>query len=393
MNLLRENAVHRDLSLLHKAWSDAESFLLVPDKLSVNGKWLTDAMSSVPESLRDGHFIMLTSGTTGNPKLIIGDRRRAEQLATVLHKHQHSEPVRESLVLLPLSYTYAFVNQWLWAHTHQRALRITAGLSDPKALGETLAAASHAMICLVGVQVPLLLHHLGAATFPGVIRIHFAGGRFPQERLPELRAMFPNAEVFNNYGCAEAMPRLALRRAEDVDDSANIGLPLPGIELKSGEGTALMFRSPYGAVGIVEDGRFSAIGRDDWVPTGDLGEKTENGSWRLLGRASEVFKRHGEKVSLQSLASTVTEVWSGQCAFYRERDRLGEDGCVLTVAPPANAQSLQQLLLALRKQHRRAHWPLRIEAVHSLPLLSNRKPDLRALRDFPAKTTLWQQHI
>jgi acyl-CoA synthetase (AMP-forming)/AMP-acid ligase II len=393
MKLIREDAVHRDISLLHEAWSASESFLLVPEKLSVTGSWLANALASVPESLREGHFIMLTSGTTGSPKLVIGNRQRSEQLATVLHHEQHSEPVSETIVLLPLSYTYAFVNQWLWAHTHQRTLRITPGLADPKVLADAFGATSHAMICLVGVQVPLLINYLGASSFPGVIRIHFAGGRFPQERLTELRTMFPNAEVFNNYGCAEAMPRLTLRRAERADEATDIGLPLPGIELKCGEGSALMFRSPYGAVGVVEDGRYNAIRADDWVPTGDLADQTESGSWRLLGRASEVFKRHGEKVSLQSLASTVTEVWPGQCAFYRETDRFGEDGCVLTVAPPANPKFLQRLLLALRKQHKRAQWPLRIEAVNALPLLSNRKPDLRALRDFPAKITLWQQHI
>ena len=393
MKILFEHAVHQDLASLDEAWGAGESFILLPEKVSTTPQWLEDALAKVPSAYANGHFLLLTSGSTGSPKLIIACRKRAEQLASVLHLQQQSEPVKETIVLLPLSYSYSFVNQWLWTRTHQRKLKMTDGLSDPKALGEVLANASDAMICLVGVQLPLLISHLGGSVFPGVIRIHFAGGRFPQERLDPLRAMFPNAQVFNNYGCAEAMPRLTLRRAEDAEEAANIGRPLPGIELKSDADHALLFRSPYGAVAMIEDGTHTAISNEKWIPTGDLGEQTADGSWRLLGRANEVFKRHGEKVSLQTLSSTVSNAWPGQFAFYREIDRLGEEGCVLALAPAASAEALQKILLGLRKQHVRAQWPLRVENVDSLPLLPNGKPDSRALPCYPGKSILWQQHI
>lgn len=393
MRRLLEPAVRRDPGLLDEAWEAAESFVLLPEKPGISEAWITDAIECLPEALRQGHFALLTSGTTGTPKLVVGSRGRAEELAGVLHSRQQSEPVEETLVLLPISYSYSFVNQWLWAKVQRRRLRLTAGLADPKALGEALAAASAAMLCLVGVQVPLLERHFGERCFRGVIRVHFAGGRFPQERLHEIAAMFPNAEIYNNYGCAEAMPRLTLRRADEASSAADIGLPLPGVELRSAADYALQFRSPYGAVGVVENGRYVPIGSEDWVSTGDLGEQTDLGTWRLLGRASEVFKRHGERVSLPSLVATVSAVWPGQCALYRETDRLGEDGCVLVLAPAASADALRRVLLALRREHPRAHWPLRIEAVHSLPLLANGKLDVRTLRESSTEATLWQQHL
>ena len=393
MKLLRERQAQEDTALLDAAWSAPETFVLLPEKLGVTDEWLAAAGACLPAALRADHFAMLTSGTTGKPKLVLGNRVRSERLAAVLHEKQDSAAVAETILLLPLSYTYAFVNQWLWARTQGRRLIATDGLSDPAALGTTFSSAKNAMLCLVGVQVPLLLIHLAGKEFPGVIRIHFAGGRFPQERLSDLRGLFPNAAIFNNYGCAEAMPRLTLRRADEADDAANIGRPLPGVELQSGADHALKFRSPYGAVGVVEDGCFAAIAPGDWTPTGDLGEPLADGSWRLLGRASEVFKRHGEKVSLHALTTTVTAAWPGQCAFYRERDVSGEDGCVLTLAPTADAAALREVQLALRRHHPRAQWPLRIEAVDSLPLLSNGKPDVRSLAIMPGKSILWHQHI
>lgn len=393
MILLREHEVHQQPALLAAAWADPATFVLLPEKLSVSDEWLDQSLALIPQELHRDHFVMLTSGTTGQPKLIVGNRARSEKLARVLHDRQESEPVQETISMLPLSYTYSFVNQWLWSQVMQRRFITTQGLADPKSLKATLGAARDAMICLVGVQVPLLMTHLAGERFDGVIRVHFAGGRFPQEKLDELRSMFPNAQVFNNYGCAEAMPRLTIRRAEEANEAANIGRPLCGIEMRSDDQHAILFRSPYGAVGVVENMKFTAITPDDWIPSGDLGEMSDDGSWRLLGRASEVFKRHGEKVSLAALTTTVSAAWPGQCAFYREADRTGEDGCVLTLAPEATSDSVKPVLMALRKHHPRAQWPLRIESVPSLPLLSNGKTDVRALPSLPNKSVLWQQHI
>ena len=44
--------------------------------------------------------------------------------------------------------------------------------------------------------------------------------------------LFPNARVFNNYGCAEAMPRLTVRPVKEGEEGVGIGNPLPGVELE-----------------------------------------------------------------------------------------------------------------------------------------------------------------
>jgi acyl-CoA synthetase (AMP-forming)/AMP-acid ligase II len=311
----------------------------------------------------------------------------------VLHDVQESDAVATTVGLLPLSYTYAFVNQWLWAHVMNRVYVPTAGLTNPAELYRILEGASAVMLCLVGVQVPLLLAHFADAIFPGVIRVHFAGGRFPQERLPEVRVLFPNASVYNNYGCAEALPRLTVRKATAPAEAANVGRPLPGVELRVNDPDAIHFRSPYAAVGVVEGEAFIPIGAEDWVPSGDLGFLNADGSWTLLGRPGEVFKRHGEKVSLLALTTTVTSAWSGQHAFYRERDPSGEEGCVLAIAPMATAIEIRSVLSALRRNHPRSHWPLRIESLPVLPMLDNGKVDIRSIITVGSKCVLWKQHI
>jgi acyl-CoA synthetase (AMP-forming)/AMP-acid ligase II len=354
---------------------------------------IESALAALPAPYDSGHYALLTSGSTGSPKLVFGLRERSEALARVLHQHQHSEEVKETIVLLPLTYCYSFVNQYLWARLQDRRLLLTMGLTRPDELKSALAGARDAMICLVGAQVPLLMQYYDGCTFPGVIRVHFAGGRFPAERLGDVRQLFPMARVYNNYGCAEALPRLTLRPAEAAEEGSHVGWPLPGIEIDSSSEGELLFRSPFGAVAQADQDGFRIIEPTDWVPTGDLGRQFEDGHVELVARSAEVFKRYGEKVSIASIMGTVESAWRGHAGTYREVDASGEDGYVLVVAPQPGAGEVRKILLELRRNHVRAHWPLRIESIEKLPLLPNGKIDLQRLGEQSNLRQHWRQRI
>jgi acyl-CoA synthetase (AMP-forming)/AMP-acid ligase II len=259
-------------------------------------------------------------------------------------------------------------------------------------LRAALERADGAMLCLVGVQAAMLIRTFPDAAFDGVTRLHFAGGRFPQEQLPALARLFPRAQITNNYGCAEAMPRLTLRGAGESPDASDIGRPLPGIELRADDAGRLLFRSPYGAVAVHEGGSLRTIAPTDWIASGDLAEPAGEG-WRLLGRANEIFKRHGEKVSLPAVLDTVGTAWSGETGVYRATDRAGEDGYVLVLAPTADARQVRGILGALRARHPRAQWPLRIEVAPTLPRLHNGKLDQTALGRSEDRAVAWDQRI
>lgn len=393
IRILLESEALADIASLHALWSQPSTLIFVSDKSGVRADWLKRAVSRLTPAFGEECFALLTSGSTGAPKLIIGNKRRSESLARVLNELQDGEPIVEAVCTLPLSYSYAFINQWLWSHVHGRKLRLTRGFSELDTLRVALETAESAVLCLVGSQVPLIRRYFPELVFPGIIRLHFAGGRFPQEHLAFLRERFPNAQIYNNYGCAEAMPRLTIRRAEDASEAANIGRPLPGVELRSGEDKKLYFRSPYRAVAYIDDQGFHEVADEDWMPTGDLGEQLPDGSWRLLGRANEVFKRFGEKISLPQLLTTVKAAWSGDAAFYQEVDPAGEQACVLVLSPEPDPQQLRGILMTFRKHHTRPHWPLRIESLAELPLLPNGKPDIMGLKDAKQKQLHWRQRI
>ena len=391
--ILYASEVAADIHRLDAAWDDPETFVFVPDKVTEVRGTIEAALSALPSAYRTGHYALLTSGSTGQPKLVFGSRQRSELLARVLHELQQSDPVSETIVALPLTYCYSFVNQFLWARKHDRRLIITEGLARPDALRSALSATEDGMICLVGAQVPLLAEYYDSCAFPGVTRVHFAGGRFPSERLDDVRRLFPMATIFNNYGCAEALPRLTLRPADAADEGSHVGWPLPGIEIGTSPEGELLFRSPYGAVAQADQDGFREINPADWVSTGDLGRQFDDGHVELMARSSEVFKRHGEKVSIPSILDSITPAWRGHASTYREVDGSGENGYVLVIAPHPENEDVRNILSALRRNHARAHWPLRLESIGELPFLPNGKIDVRALGEQANLRQHWRQRI
>lgn len=378
--------------VLERAWEGSASVLLAPLRRGVDAAWFSRALSAVPPQFREGHYALLTSGSTGEPKLVIGSRARTEALAGVIQTAQRTESVERTTVLLPLTYSYAFVNQWVWATVHGKRIALTRGLSDLPKLREALAGSAPTMVCLVGPLFSLLHDSLTPGErFESVTRVNFAGGAFPHARLEALRAVFPHAEVFNNYGCAEALPRLTITPAAELVAPGDIGLPLPGVTLRIDEDGELRFRSNYGALGVVVAGTFSPVEPEAWLRTQDLAEQVD-GRFRLVGRRSEVYKRYGEKISTAQQLAAVREVWGGQAATLIAQDSQGEPGHVLVLAPEPTEAQVREVLKVFRARFPRAHWPLRVESTALMPVSPNGKIDDSALAA-AARRVHWQQPV
>lgn len=392
MLITHDSNIAADPEAFDRAWDQPETVVILPDKLS-DATWVQERLAQVDGDLRLGHFVLLTSGSSGRPKLVIGMKRRAEALATVLHQQAGNDSAERALIVLPLSYSFAFVNQWLWAKVNERARTISPGLKSPAKFRDHLNEPTTSMLCLVGAQVPVLLRHFEGGCFPQIKALHFAGGPFPQSRLPELKRMFPETAITNNYGCTEAMPRLTLRRADESDDAKNVGRALPGVVLRTDEIGKVRFRSPYAAVAHIDEGGLQRYAADHWLESGDLGEIDEEGYLHVRGRTGSVFKRYGEKVSLAALLQTTRQVWPGNAEFYLDEDPTGEPGHVLVIDEPEQSPSYRAILKAMREHHPRAHWPIRIERLKQFPTLANGKPDMCSLKGIEKDGVLWRQRL
>ena len=102
MYLLFEREVNADIGRLERAWRDPATFAFVGDKCGLPREWIEQKLVRLPAEYLEGHFILLTSGSPGQPKLVVGRHDRAERLSEVLHEVQESEPVSEAICALPL---------------------------------------------------------------------------------------------------------------------------------------------------------------------------------------------------------------------------------------------------------------------------------------------------
>jgi acyl-CoA synthetase (AMP-forming)/AMP-acid ligase II len=393
MKIIKEHEAKVDQGILHAAWDSSSTFAILPDKSGVDAEWVRTGMNSLPSGLVKNHYCLLTSGSTGKPKLIISLKERSEALARVIHSLQENEPASNTILILPLSYSYAFVNQWLWSRVMKRGLHITSGFKNPSDMAEVLSQVADSMVCLVGPQISMFRNRLPGRVFPGVIRVNFAGGPYPGNEIESIREIFPNAQIYNNYGCAEAMPRLTIRKHEQSEDPTNVGRPLPGIEMREdGEG-ALVFRSPFRLSAYYSDSGLVIVDDEEWVRSGDYGTILETGQVKLGGRSNEVYKRFGEKIALPNLLRMVKLVWSGQAAFYREKDGDNEEGHILVLSPEADRSEIKLILKQFRDNFTRIQWPLRIEHIDKLPLLGNDKIDVNGLKSSDERKVLWRQRF
>ena len=124
-----------------------------------------------------------------------------------------------------------------------------------------------------------------------------------------VRAAFRPARLFVMYGQTEATARLSYLPPERAEDKAgSIGIAIPGVELRvvdeagaelqPGEVGELIARGSNVTPGYLgEPEETAAILRDGWLWTGDLVERDADGFLYHRGRAKEILKIGGHRVS------------------------------------------------------------------------------------------------
>ena len=367
------------------AWDNKESFLVLPNKYSGKESFISDFCDDLAEVYRINHFALLTSGSSGQPKIILAQKKRAEELTRIIHSKQNLERIQTAFIVLPLHYCYSFVNQLLWAKLFSRKVHISSGFSRMELLKEELKTSQESMICLVGNQVSLLIDY-ASGPFSGVKCVNFAGGPFPKMHFEKVKSIFPQAQIYNNYGCTEAMPRLTIRHCISAEGSESIGPPLLGVDLRTDKEGRLIFKSDYSAVALYENKEFKIFG-NEWIPTGDIANSSRDQLWNIVGRSNEVFKRQGEKIGLNLILEEVKGSWKGEAAFYME----GESDHILLLSPLPTEQEYRAILKSLRSKFSRAHWPVRLESAKNLRYLENGKIDKIRLSSIEGKKVLWKQ--
>ena len=259
--------------------------------------------------------LIYTSGSTGNPKGVMQTHQSMLFAAGSLIECLRLDENQRIFCVLPLAFNYGLY-QLLMAVQLGATLVLERSFAYPA----QIFARMHEYRVTVFPGVPtifaLLLsaHARSPLCFPSITRVTNTAAALPDNFVPRLREIFPNALLFKMYGLTECK-RVSYLEPELVDAKpGSVGKAIPGTEvfLLSPDGQDV----PPGEIGILHvRGAHVMLGywkrpdlSADMLKPGKLpGERVlctqdffrmdTDGFLYFVGRSDDIIKTRGEKVS------------------------------------------------------------------------------------------------
>jgi acyl-CoA synthetase (AMP-forming)/AMP-acid ligase II len=233
-------------------------------------------------------------------------------------------PVAEAgsvFVILPFSYSYG--NSLLQTHATSGGRLVVASdfvfwnevldlMKRERAAGFAGIPSSFAMLMRRSAFLD--------RAWPDLRYLTCAGGALPPTAVVELRQRLPHVSLYLMYGQTEASARLSCLSPEQSGSRAgSAGRAIPDVELTirdesgaalpPGEAGEVVARGENVMVGYWRDPEATAsVLREDGLHTGDRGRMDADGYLYIDGRADDVIKSGGYRISPQEIEDAILEV-------------------------------------------------------------------------------------
>jgi acyl-CoA synthetase (AMP-forming)/AMP-acid ligase II len=276
-----------------------------------------------PPRRMDGDLASLvyTSGVTGKPKGVMLSHVNLVSNARSVVQYLGLGPQDRMMVVLPFYYIYG--RSLLYTHVLTGgSLVIDNRFAYPVAILNTMQ--EQEVTCLAGVpttySVLLNRSDVRARTFPHLRFVAQAGGGMSKAMQKAVAEVFHPARLFVMYGSTEAAPRLTYVEPEMLPRKwGSIGRAIPDMEVvvADEQGRRLLphvqgeiaARGPSIMMGYWKDPEATAqVLRHGYYFTGDLGFADEDGYVFLTGRARDMIKTGGNRVSAKEIEDVVSSI-------------------------------------------------------------------------------------
>jgi acyl-CoA synthetase (AMP-forming)/AMP-acid ligase II len=265
--------------------------------------------------------LVYTSGVTGKPKGVMLSHRNLVSNARSVVEYLGLVPQDRMMVVLPFYYIYG--RSLLYTHfLSGGSLVVDNRFAYPAVILNTMQ--EQEATCLAGVPTTfsILLNRsdLRSRAFPHLRFVTQAGGGMSKSLQQAVAEVFHPARLFVMYGATEAAPRLTYVEPDDLPRKwGSIGTAIPGMEVivADEEGRRLpphvqgeiAARGPGIMMGYWKDPEATAqVLRHGYYFTGDLGFADEDGYMFLTGRARDMIKTGGNRVSAKEIEDVVSSI-------------------------------------------------------------------------------------
>lgn len=265
--------------------------------------------------------IIYTSGSTGEPKgVMLSHLNLASNTQSIVEYLELRESDR-MMVVLPFYYVYG--RSLLYTHfLSGGSLVIDNRFIFPAAILDNMQQLQVTGFAGVPSTFSILLHKAGLKhrKLPSLRFVTQAGGGMAPALQKEVAAAVHPARLFVMYGSTEASPRLTYVEPEALPRKwGSIGKAIPNVEVIVADEQGN--RLPPGAPGeIAARGSNIMMGywkapaataevlKNGYYYTGDLGYEDEEGYLFLTGRARDIIKVGGNRVSSKEIEDALLEI-------------------------------------------------------------------------------------
>ncbi|MFG1932555.1 FadD3 family acyl-CoA ligase [Mycobacterium sp. NPDC048908] len=317
--------------------------------------------------------IIFTSGTTGRPK---GAKMTHRQTLRMYEEWATLADLREGdryLMINPYFHTFG-LKAGLIASFLRGATMLPVAAFDIDRVVELIAAERITML----PGPPTLYHSLLAVTEKGKLTTLRAGvtgaADIPVELVRRIHDELPFQTLMTGYGLTEAGNVTLSRPGDSFEDVATTaGLPCEDIEVRIADDGEVLVRG-YGVMqGYLDDpaATADAIDADGWLHTGDLGNFTESGRLRIVGRKKDMFIVGGFNAYPAEIEGSLMQHPAvAQAAVIGVPDeRLGQVGKAFVVVKTGEAAvSGDELIAWSRERMAGFKVPRSVEFLEQLPL-------------------------
>ncbi|MGI8800987.1 MAG: AMP-binding protein [Solirubrobacteraceae bacterium] len=277
-------------------------------------------------------FMLTTSGSTGLPKIVPLSPGGVDRFTEWASEQFGIGPGTTVLNYAPLNFDLCLLDIWTTLKYGGCVAMVDQDRGTNGAyLVDLIAGHGVNVIQAVPMLYRLLIDETreNGRQFPDAVHLITTGDKIPATSVEAVPGLFPNARMFNIYGCTETNDSLIYEfdLAGPAPANVPVGHPLPGVlammvspegEFVEGTGTGeLVVWTPFQTAGYLtaalNDGKFAGYpdpggdGSRIYFRTGDIVRRHEDGTLTLEGRSDFYVKVRGVRVSTQVVEQAISE--------------------------------------------------------------------------------------
>jgi acyl-CoA synthetase (AMP-forming)/AMP-acid ligase II len=279
---------------------------------------------NLPDSIPcDLAALIYTSGSTGMPKGVMQTHQAMVFSAWSLIEYQRLSGNDRIMLVLPISFDYGLY-QLLMSVKLGATLIVERSFTFPAQIYNRIKEQEVTVFPGVPTMYAMMVstHKKNTLNFPSVSRITNTAAALPEEHIPLLHQIFPNALIYKMYGLTECK-RVSYLEPELADKKpSSVGKAIPGTEIylltndgkpvEPGEDGILYVRGPHVMLGYWKQPELSnkmlkpgKLPGERVLCTQDYFRMDEDGYLYFIGRSDDIIKTRGEKVSPIEVENTL----------------------------------------------------------------------------------------